>query len=75
MKIMENGKVRKMTEKEIAHHKAMEERARKELGIVEGDAEPTFENFVMKLSQAKKPDDVIRIAKEFCNRIRGESEV
>lgn len=75
MKIMENGKVRPMTEKEIKHHKETEERMRKELGFVDGYSEPTFENFILQMSQAKKPDDVIRIAKEFSDKLRGESEM
>lgn len=75
MKIMENGKVREMTEKEIKHHKEREEKIRKELGVVEGYVEPTFENFITRLSDAKKPDDVIRIAKEFNNNLLRGSEV
>lgn len=75
MKILENGKVREMTEKEIKRHKETEEKARKELGIVDGYIEPTFENFILQMSQAKKPDDVIRIAKEFSDKLRGESEM
>lgn len=75
MKISENGKVREMTEKEIKHHKEAEEKARKELGIVEGYIEPTFENFIIQLSQSKKPDDVIKVAKEFYNTMYGQSEV
>lgn len=75
MKIRENGKVREMTEKEIKHHKEAEEKMRKELGIVDGYIEPTFENFITQLSQAKKPDEIIKIAKEFYNTMYGQSEV
>lgn len=75
MKILENGKLREMTEKEIKQHKEQEEKIRKELGIVDGYVEPTFENFIIQLSQVKKPDDVIRIAKEFSNKLHGGNEV
>ena len=75
MKILENGKVREMTEKEIKHHKEQEEKVRKELGIVDGYIEPTFENFITQLSQVKKPDDIIKIAKSFYDTIFGRSEV
>lgn len=75
MKIMENGKVRPMTEKEIKHHKEAEEKMRKELGIVDGYEEPIFENFVLQMAQAKKPDDVIAIARKFDSLLHPKSEV